>query len=97
MGSVTSKFLGTSNAPNTNTSEQTQNFSYSNNIDTPYQYQSSSSSTGGSLRLTSPKKPNTKVVAIVVTFCEGSSYDSLFTSQEQKSEDGTQTLVYAGN
>jgi hypothetical protein len=50
-----------------------------------------------SLRLVSKKKEGAKVAAVVVTFCSGCSYDSLFTSQEQKSEEGSQTLVYAGD
>lgn len=38
-----------------------------------------------------------KVVAVIVSFCSGSTYDHLFTSVEQKAEEGTQVLVYACN
>lgn len=36
-----------------------------------------------------------KIVAVIVTFMSGASYDHLFTSVEQKAEEGTQVLVYA--
>ena len=35
------------------------------------------------------------MVAVIVTFSSGSSYDHLFTSVEQKAEEGTQVLVYS--
>lgn len=36
-----------------------------------------------------------KVVAVIVTFCTGGSYDSLFTTVEQKSMEGTKVEVYS--
>ena len=36
-----------------------------------------------------------KVVAMIVTFVNGCTYDSLFTSVEQKSPEGTRVLVYS--
>lgn len=38
---------------------------------------------------------NKKVVAVIATFVSGQTYDNLFTSVEQKAEEGTQVLVYA--
>lgn len=37
---------------------------------------------------------NKEVVAVIVTFHTGGSYDHLFTSVEQKSLEGTRVLVY---
>jgi len=36
-----------------------------------------------------------KTAAIIVSICNGSSYDALFTSVQQKSQEGTKTLVYS--
>ena len=36
-----------------------------------------------------------KVVAVIVSFVAGSSYDDLFTTVEQKSMEGTKVLVYS--
>jgi hypothetical protein len=36
-----------------------------------------------------------KTAAIIVSICSGSSYDALFTSVQQKSQEGTKTLVYS--
>lgn len=36
-----------------------------------------------------------KVVAVIITFCNGSSYDHLFTTVEQKAIEGTKVEVYA--
>ena len=41
------------------------------------------------------KDPEKKVVAVIISFCNGASYDELFTTVEQKSLEGTQVLVYA--
>lgn len=35
------------------------------------------------------------MVAVIVTFCNCSSYDNLFTSVQQKSQEGTKVLVYS--
>ena len=53
--------------------------------------------TGTGLRLLNQTKENEekKVVAVIVSFVAGSSYDNLFTTVEQKSEEGTKVLVYA--
>jgi hypothetical protein len=48
------------------------------------------------LTLVHPKEKKVTVAAIIITFCEGSSYDKMFTSLSQKNEEGSQTLVYAG-
>lgn len=52
---------------------------------------------GGSIRLLNEKEEDKgkKVVAVIVTFCTGGSYDSLFTTVEQKSMEGTKVEVYA--
>ena len=49
------------------------------------------------LKLLNQTKENEekKVVAVIVSFVSGSSYDNLFTTVEQKSEEGTKVLVYA--
>lgn len=36
-----------------------------------------------------------KTAAIIVSICSGSSYDNLFTSVKQKSQEGTKTMVFA--
>lgn len=36
-----------------------------------------------------------KLVAVIISFHEGGSYDELFTSVQQKAEEGTQVLVYS--
>jgi hypothetical protein len=48
------------------------------------------------LKLVFPKEKKVTVAAIIVTFCEGASYDKLFTSLYQKNEEGNQTLIYSG-
>lgn len=52
---------------------------------------------GGSISLLNEKEEDKgkKVVAVIVTFCTGGSYDSLFTTVEQKSMEGTKVEVYA--
>lgn len=52
---------------------------------------------GGSITLLNEKKEDKgkKVVAVIVTFCTGGSYDSLFSTVEQKSMEGTKVEVYA--
>lgn len=40
----------------------------------------------GSVTLLKPADKNKKVVAVIVSFVSGSTYDSLFTSVEQKVE-----------
>lgn len=49
----------------------------------------------GGIRLLKPIENGNKVVAVIVSFVNGSSYDHLFTSVDQKAEEGTQVLVYA--
>lgn len=51
----------------------------------------------GGVRLLKKLEENKKVVAVIVTFVNGSSYDHLFTSVEQQAEEGTQVLVYAAS
>jgi hypothetical protein len=46
-------------------------------------------------RLLNVKDPTKQIAAIIVTFCNGQSYDQLFTSVEQKTMEGTQVLVYS--
>jgi hypothetical protein len=41
-----------------------------------------------------PEDKDKKVVAIIVTFSSGSTYDHIFASVEQKSLEGTKVLVY---
>ena len=36
-----------------------------------------------------------KVVAVIISFAAGSTYDELFTTVEQKSMEGTKVLVYS--
>lgn len=48
------------------------------------------------LNLLKPKDNEKQVAAVIVTFYNGESYDHLFRSVEQKSLEGTQVLVYAG-
>ena len=48
-----------------------------------------------SMRLLKEKEKDKKVVAIIVSFVNSCSYDELFTSIEQKTLEGCQTLVYA--
>lgn len=54
-------------------------------------YNQGSQAVGGSIRLLNEKEEDKgkKVVAVIVTFCTGGSYDSLFTTVEQKSMEGT--------
>ena len=49
------------------------------------------------LTLLNQKKENAdkKVVAVIVSFVCNSTYDELFTSVEQKSDEGTKVLVYS--
>jgi hypothetical protein len=47
------------------------------------------------IRLLSKRDKEKKLAAIIVSFCSVSSYDSLFTTVEQKTMEGTQVLVYA--
>ncbi len=56
-----------------------------------------SSGNASSLRLLNDKAEDKekKVVAVIVTLCSNGSYDSLFTSVEQKSMEGTKVEVYA--
>ena len=51
----------------------------------------------GALTLLYQKKENAdkKVVAVIVSFVCNSTYDELFTSVEQKSDEGTKVLVYS--
>ena len=44
-----------------------------------------------------PENKEKKTVAVIVTFCNGCSYDALFTSVEQKALEGTKVEVYAGD
>lgn len=53
------------------------------------------SNTDQKIRLLSKRDKDKKLVAIIVSFCNGGSYDDLFTTVEQKSLEGTQVLVYA--
>ena len=48
-----------------------------------------------SVRLLKKIDSNKKVVAVIISFENGQSYDHLFTSVEQQTEEGTQVLVYA--
>lgn len=38
-----------------------------------------------------------KTVALIVSICNGSTYDGLFTSTQQKSAEGTKTMVFGAN
>lgn len=38
-----------------------------------------------------------KTAAIIVSISSGSSYDALFTSVKQKSQEGTKTMVFSAN
>lgn len=49
------------------------------------------------VQLLKPAEENKKIVAVIISFMEGASYDNLFTSVEQKAEEGTQVLVYSCN
>ena len=42
-----------------------------------------------------PEDRGKKTVAVIVTFCNGCSYDSLFTTVQQKALEGTKVEVYA--
>ena len=42
-----------------------------------------------------PDSKEKKTVAVIVTFCNGSSYDRLFSTIEQKAMEGTKVEVYA--
>lgn len=48
------------------------------------------------LSLLKPKDSSKQVAAVIVSFHARNSYDHLFRSVEQKSLEGTQVLVYAG-
>jgi len=48
-----------------------------------------------SLKLLRPKDKYKKIVAVIVSFCNGCTYDNLFTTMEQKTLEGTQVLVYS--
>ena len=52
---------------------------------------------GASIRLMKPIDREKNVVAVIVTFVNGSSYDHLFTTVEQQAEEGTQVLVYSAS
>ena len=49
------------------------------------------------IRLLKPVQNGKKVVAVIVTFASGFTYDSLFTSVEQKADEGSQVVVYASD
>ena len=51
----------------------------------------------GTLTLLNKNKDNEdkKVVAVIVSFVCNSTYDNLFASVEQKSDEGTKVLVYS--
>lgn len=40
---------------------------------------------------------NKKTVAIIVSICNGSTYDGLFTTTQQKSAEGTKTMVFSAS
>lgn len=42
-----------------------------------------------------PERKDIKTVAVIVSICNGGSYDSLFTTVEQKSIEGTKVEVFA--
>ena len=42
-----------------------------------------------------PENKDKKTVAVIISFCNSSSYDNLFTTVEQKSIEGTKVEVYA--
>ena len=101
---ITSVFSNKNNAQQ----QQQANFqgynNNSNNINVNFTYQQQEQivpgghhQVGGGVQLLKPLEKDKKVVAVIVTFCSGSSYDHLFTSIEQKAEEGTQVLVYACN
>ena len=52
---------------------------------------------GGKLRILNdnPDDKEKKTVAVIITFCNGGSYDQLFTTIKQKAIDGTKVEVYA--
>lgn len=54
-----------------------------------------SQSTSTKVTLLQPLDKEKKVVAVIISFVSGSTYDSLFTSVQQKVEEGTQVLVYS--
>ena len=49
------------------------------------------------MRVLKKLEEKNKLVAVIVTFVSGCSYDHLFTSVEQQAEEGTQVLVYAAS
>jgi len=66
------------------------------NINSLYQQKNihAPKATGIKIRLLQPKSADKKIVAVIITFKNGESYDQLFTSIEQKTLEGTQVLVY---
>lgn len=91
---ITSVFSNKNSAPQ----QQANNMNYSGNSNVNFQQQyipGGHHQVGAGVQLLKPADKNKKVVAVIVTFCSGSSYDHLFTSVEQKAEEGTQVLVYA--
>ena len=62
------------------------------NWDSSQNYQTS---TPSGIRRLNKKDSEKVVVAVIVTFCSGSTSDNLFSSTEQKTEEGTQVSVYS--
>ena len=50
-----------------------------------------------SVRVLKKLEEKNKLLAVIVTFVNGVTYDHLFTSVEQQAEEGTQVLVYSAN
>jgi hypothetical protein len=87
-----------SNNPNLESNTDSMNVNYQADFANYSQdYSKGGPNSSSSLRLLNDKaeEKDKKVVAVIVTLCSNGSYDSLFTSVEQKSMEGTKVEVYA--
>lgn len=108
-GSLPANFVSSSNvAPSypVQQAQQTMNYQsnlvYQNNFSNNYNPFANNIYLGGNnvdkgitLLHTKEDDKNKKVVAVIVSFVTGMSYDNLFTTIEQKSLEGTRVLVYS--